>query len=88
MHYTLYPRGVCSTRIDLDIEAGAVHNLVYTNGCHGNLQALGRLCEGMRAEEVIRRLKGIRCGHNSTSCGDQLARLLEEAMNKDGINAR
>lgn len=80
MHYTLYPKGVCSVQIDLDVTDGKVHNLTYVSGCSGNLQAVGRLCEGMEAEEVIRRLEGIRCGNNSTSCGDQLARLLKSAL--------
>ena len=76
-HYTFYPKNVCSTRIDLDIENGVIHNLRYTDGCNGNLQALGALIEGMRVEDVIKKLGGIRCGGGPTSCGDQLARSLQ-----------
>lgn len=76
MHYTLYPKGVCSTQIDLDVTDGKIHNLSYTGGCNGNLKALGAMCEGASAEEVIRRLSGITCGYKATSCSDQLARLL------------
>lgn len=82
MHYTLYPKGVCSTQIDLDVTDGKIHNLSYTGGCNGNLKALGAMCEGARAEEVIRRLSGITCGYKATSCSDQLARLLQDAMKK------
>ena len=82
MHYTLYPTGVCSTQIDLDVTDGKIHNLSYTGGCNGNLKALGAMCEGASAEEVIRRLSGITCGYKATSCSDQLARLLKDAMKK------
>lgn len=82
MHYTLYPKGVCSTQIDLDVTDGKIHNLSYTGGCNGNLKALGAMCEGASAEEVIRRLSGITCGYKATSCSDQLARLLKDAMDK------
>lgn len=82
MHYTLYPKGVCSTQIDLDVTDGKIHNLSYTGGCNGNLKALGTMCEGASAEEVIRRLSGITCGYKATSCSDQLARLLKDAMKK------
>lgn len=82
MHYTLYPKRVCSTQIDLDVTDGKIHNLSYTGGCNGNLKALGAMCEGASAEEVIRRLSGITCGYKATSCSDQLARLLQDAMKK------
>lgn len=83
MHYTLYPKGVCSTQIDVDVTDGKIHNLSYTGGCNGNLKALGAMCEGASAEEVIRRLSGITCGYKATSCSDQLARLLKDAMKKN-----
>ena len=82
MHYTLYPKGVCATQIDLDVSDGMIHNLSYTGGCNGNLKALGAMCEGASTEEVIRRLSGITCGYKATSCSDQLARLLKDAMKK------
>ena len=83
MHYTLYPKGVCSTQIDLDVTDGKIHNLSYTGGCNGNLKALGAMCEGASAEEVIRRLSGITCGYKASSCSAQLARLLQDAMKKN-----
>ncbi len=83
MHYTLYPKGVCSTQIDLDVTDGKIHGLKYTGGCNGNLKALGAMCEGVDAKEVIGRLCGITCGGKGTSCSDQLARLLKDAMDKE-----
>ena len=80
MHYTFYPQGVCSSVIDVDIVDNKIHNLTYTGGCNGNLKALGALCEGMDAHEVISRLSGISCGFKDTSCSDQLARLLKQAI--------
>ncbi|MBO4626413.1 MAG: TIGR03905 family TSCPD domain-containing protein [Lachnospiraceae bacterium] len=72
--------GTCSSQISYDIvnEDGVevVRNVVYTGGCNGNLQGIGRLVEGMPVDEVITKLQGIRCGYKSTSCPDQLAKAL------------
>ena len=73
-------KGVCSRKIKYEIKDGVLHNVVFTDGCDGNLQGLSRLLEGMTAEEAIKRLKGISCGKKDTSCPDQLARALEEAI--------
>lgn len=80
MHYTLYPKGVCSSQIDLDVTDGKIHNLSYTGGCSGNLKALGALCEGADVKDVVSRLSGITCGYKGTSCSDQLATLLADAL--------
>ena len=80
MHYTFYPQGVCSRKIELDVEDERVHNICYIGGCNGNLKALGALAEGMTVDEVIARLDGITCGDKSTSCSDQLARNLKAAL--------
>ena len=82
MHYEYKTKGTCSQRILFDIEDGIVRNLQYIGGCHGNLQGIAKLVEGMPAEEVIERVKGIRCGMKLTSCPDQLSDALEEALNK------
>lgn len=83
MNFEYRPRGVCSNRISFTLEEGKVHNVVFVGGCDGNTKGVGSLVEGMEAEEVIRRLKGIRCGRKDTSCPDQLSRALEEALNKN-----
>ena len=78
MHKTYKTQGTCSTQIDFDVIDNKVYNVEFTNGCNGNLKALGALVEGMKVEEVISKLRGIECGIKQTSCGDQLARALEE----------
>ena len=82
MHHEYKPRGVCSQNISFDIENGAVVNLKFTGGCNGNLQGIAKLVEGMTPEQVIDRLKDIRCGFRSTSCPDQLSKALTEALEK------
>ena len=71
------PEGVCAKEITFDIEEGRLHNLNFVGGCQGNLRAISILLEGMPVEEVVAKLKGITCGKKSTSCTDQLARILE-----------
>lgn len=73
--------GVCSKKIDFEITDGKIHNVSFTGGCHGNLQGIGRLVEGMEVDEVISKLEGIRCGFKNTSCPDQLAKALKNLKN-------
>ena len=82
MHYEYKTKGTCSSRILFDIEDGKLRNVEYIGGCSGNLQGIGRLVEGMPVNEVIARLRGIRCGYKPTSCPDQLAIALEQATKK------
>ena len=77
--YTFTPSGVCSVKIDFEIDGNKVHNIVFTRGCNGNTQGVAKLAEGMDVDEVIRRLKGTNCGGRGTSCPDQLAKALELA---------
>ena len=79
-HITYTTNGVCSRRMELDVEDGIVLNLTVIGGCHGNLQGISALVKGMSAEEAITRLKGIRCGFKPTSCPDQLSVALTEAL--------
>ncbi len=81
MHYTYKTSGTCSTYIDFDIENNELHNVVFTNGCNGNLQGIGRLVEGMPVEFALERLSGIRCGSSPTSCPDQLSKAIRQAVN-------
>ena len=78
-------KGTCSTKIHFEINDGKIRNISFENGCNGNLKALSVLAEGMEASELVSRLKGIRCGGKKTSCGDQLARAVEEAVKKREI---
>jgi uncharacterized protein (TIGR03905 family) len=75
--------GVCSRSISFDIDENhIVTNVSFVGGCNGNLQGVSALCDGMTAEEIISRCKGIKCGFKSTSCPDQLAQAMEEALAK------
>jgi len=78
MTYTYTPRGVCSKQMILDVEDGIVKSLQVHGGCHGNLQGISKLVEGMAVEDVIARLDGLRCGFKNTSCPDQLAQALKQ----------
>ena len=73
-------KGTCSTQIDLEVENGIIKNVAFTGGCNGNLQGVSKLVEGMKAEDAIAKLKGIRCGYKNTSCPDQLATALEQIL--------
>lgn len=67
--------------IDFEIDDnGLIRNVVFTGGCNGNLQGISRLVEGMKVEDAINKLEGIRCGYKSTSCPDQLAQALKETL--------
>ena len=74
------PKGVCSSAIDVEVEDGIIKSVSFTGGCNGNLQGISRLVAGMKIEDAISRLKGIKCGYKNTSCPDQLALALEEAL--------
>jgi uncharacterized protein (TIGR03905 family) len=80
MKYSYIPRGVCSSLIEFEIEDGRVKNLVFTDGCDGNAIGIGRLVEGLPAEEVAEKLAGVPCGRNPTSCPDQLSKALRAVL--------
>ncbi len=80
MKYT--PKGVCSQSIDIEMDGDTIESVAFVGGCNGNLQGIGALVKGMKAEEAISKLKGIKCGFKSTSCPDQLALALESIMNQ------
>lgn len=76
-HITAVPSAlVCCSQIDFDLVDGKIRNLVYERGCNGNLQAVGRLLEGMEAEKAAGILDGVNCHGRGTSCTDQLSRIL------------
>ena len=73
-------KGVCSKQINFVLVDGKLHNVSFVGGCNGNLKGICSLVEGQDAKEVIGRLEGIRCGFKNTSCPDQLAQALKEAL--------
>ena len=82
MKYKYRTSGTCSQLIDFEIVDGVVKNVQFLGGCHGNLQGISKLVEGMKADEVIEKLEGIRCGYKSTSCPDQLCKAIRQAKEK------
>lgn len=81
MKYSYRTKGTCARTITFDLENGIVSNIQFEGGCNGNLKGISALAEGKNAEEIIETLAGIRCGFKSTSCPDQLATALKEALN-------
>jgi uncharacterized protein (TIGR03905 family) len=73
-------KGTCSQQIDIELKDGVIDSVKFTGGCNGNLQGVSALVKGMKPEEAISKLKGIRCGMKPTSCPDQLALALEEML--------
>lgn len=77
---TYKTKGTCSQKIAFRLEDGKIYDVVFTGGCNGNLKGIAALVEGMDAREAISKLEGIQCGFRSTSCPDQLAKALREAL--------
>lgn len=80
MEYNYKPRGVCAQNLSFEIEDNIVKHVEFYGGCNGNLKGIATLIEGMPVDQVIEKLEGLRCGHKSTSCPDQLAKALQEAI--------
>lgn len=80
--FTYTTSGVCSRSIDISVEDGIITEVIYHGGCSGNTQGVAALIKGMRVEDAIERLSGIRCGFKSTSCPDQLSRALREYLSR------
>jgi len=77
------PSGVCSREIQFEIKEGKLTDVSFYGGCSGNLQAIGRLVEGMSVEKALEKLEGIRCGSRPTSCADQLAKAIRGYQKKN-----
>ncbi len=80
MKYNYKTKGTCSRSIQFELNDGVISNVSFEGGCNGNLKGISALAEGKKAEDVIESLRGIRCGFKSTSCPDQFAKALEEAL--------
>ena len=80
MEYTYKTRGTCAVQIKFDLDGDIISNVKFLGGCNGNLQGISRLVEGMNVNDVAAKLKGITCGYKSTSCPDQLAIAIANAV--------
>lgn len=78
INYT--PRGVCSRNITIEVNDGIIESVKFMGGCHGNTQGVAALVKGMKVTEAIEKLEGINCNGRGTSCPDQLAKALKQAL--------
>ena len=82
MKYIYYPKGVCSTKMEFEIEGNIIKDMKITDGCNGNTQGLSALIKGQNIDEVISKIDGIKCGRRPTSCPDQVAQALKAYKNE------
>ena len=82
MEFSYIPKGVCSRKIDIEIDGDTLRSVRFTGGCNGNLKGIGELVRGMKVDDVISRLDDIKCGYKNTSCPAQLAEALKEYKRK------
>ena len=80
-HIEYKTKGTCARAVIVDVEDGVITDCQFVGGCSGNTQGVAALVKGMKVEEAVAKIKGIKCGMKSTSCPDQLALALEEAAN-------
>lgn len=79
-NFSVKTSDTCARQIDFSLEDGKLHNIHFVGGCPGNLSAISKLLEGADAKHAVEVLKGNKCGNKATSCADQLARGVEEAL--------
>lgn len=84
MIYRYQPQGVCSREMEIELSPDnqTIQSLKIIGGCPGNTQGISSLVAGMKIDDVIAKLDGIRCGGKPTSCPDQLARALKAIREK------
>ena len=80
MKYEFYPSGVCSNKIDIELDGNVIKDVLFHGGCNGNLKAISALVKGKTVDEIAPILEGITCGFKKTSCSDQLVKGLKEAL--------
>ena len=78
MKYSYRTEGTCCQAFDIETEDGKIKDVQFYGGCNGNLKAIAKLCDGMQADQIIKKLAGNTCGFKSTSCADQFAKALSE----------
>ena len=80
MTYEYQTKGTCPRKIKVDLDGDIIQSVEFTGGCNGNTKGLSAIVKGMKAQDVIERFQGITCGFRQTSCPDQLAKALEQAL--------
>ena len=83
MQHIYNTQGTCSRQIVIDVnDSGIIENVTFIGGCNGNTQGISSLVKGAKIDDVIAKLKGIKCGFRPTSCPDQLATALMQIKEK------
>ena len=85
--FSYTPQGVCTQNISFDLIDGNLHNVKFIGGCMGNLQAISKLVEGKNAQDIAHILRGNDCRGKGTSCADQLAQAIEQALSSHQLIA-
>ena len=80
MRYSYKTTGTCSQVINFNIEGNVITDIEFIGGCNGNLKAVSKRCDGMTVEEIEGKLLGNQCGMRGTSCADQFAKAVREAL--------
>ena len=84
MRHSYRTRGTCSTQIEFDLDGNVVSNVVFTNGCNGNLKAISKILDGWDYKDIVAKCEGNTCGFKKTSCADQLAKAVSRAAAEQG----
>ena len=74
------PKGVCANHFTIEVENGVIQSVKIDGGCPGNTVGVSRLLKGMKVEDAIAQLEGIRCRVKPTSCPDQVAQALKTVL--------
>jgi uncharacterized protein (TIGR03905 family) len=83
MTFSYKTMGTCSQLINITVEGYTIEEVKFMGGCAGNLKGIGALVKGMHIDDAIAKLSGITCGFKPTSCPDQLAKALKEALDQE-----
>lgn len=84
MKYNYKTENTCSKEIEFELNDGIVTNVKFLGGgCPGNLQAIPKLVEGMKADDIIDKLSNINCGFRATSCANELAKAVKQVYKKE-----
>ncbi len=78
--YSYKTQGTCSRQIDIELDGDIIKSVKFYGGCNGNLQGISRIVVGKTVDEVEKAFAGVKCGFKQTSCPDQLAKALREAL--------
>ena len=87
-HYDYLTENTCSRVISFDLEGNVVKNISFLGGCNGNLKAISKLVDGWTVQEIEEKLRGNLCGDRGTSCADQLAIAVRQALDREPAQGR